>query len=78
MAYLSATSFGDGIIAIGGNPTTKTLYYSNDWGTTWTTKDSIKLPAELKGTAQVAIIADNTYVYLIDGSNGEIWRGRKM
>ena len=78
MTYLSATSFGDGIIAIGGNPTTRTLYYSNDWGTTWVTKDTIKLPAGFQGTAQVAIVADDTYIYLIDGSNGEIWRGRRM
>ena len=78
MPYLSATAYANGIIAVGGNPTTKTLYYSNDWGTTWTTKDTIKLPAGLQGTAQVALVSDENYIYLIDGSNGEIWRGRRM
>lgn len=77
MEYLSAAAYADGIIAIGGNPSTKTLYYSNDWGTTWTTKDTIKVPEELQGAAQVAIVADDTYIYLIDGNSGEIWRGIK-
>jgi hypothetical protein len=78
MAYLSATSYADGIIATGGYPNVRKLYFSNDWGTTWVTKDTIKLPAGFQGAAQVAIVADDTYIYLIDGSNGEIWRGRRM
>lgn len=78
MPYLSAAAYANGIIAVGGNPTTKTLYYSNDWGTTWTTKDTIKLPEGLQGTAQVALVSDENFIYLIDGSNGEIWRGRRM
>lgn len=78
MAYLSATSYADGIIATGGNPNVRKLYYSNDWGTTWETKSSINIPSGLQSTAQVAIGADDTYIYLIGGETGEVWRGQKI
>ena len=78
MQYLSATSYADGIIATGGYPNTRKLYYSNDWGTTWTTKSSINIPSGLQSTDQVAIGADFTYIYLIGGNTGEVWRGQKI
>ena len=78
MAYLSATSYADGIIATGGYPNTRKLYYSNDWGTTWMTKSSINIPSGLQSTDQVAIGADDTYIYLIGGNTGEVWRGQKI
>lgn len=78
MEYLSATSYADGIIAIGGYPNTRKLYYSNDWGTTWETKSSINIPSGLQSTEQVAIGANDTYMYLIGGNTGEVWRGQKI
>lgn len=78
MAYLSATSYADGIIATGGYPNVRKLYYSNDWGTTWITKNSINIPSGLQSTAQVAIGADYAYIYLIGGNTGEVWRGQKI
>ena len=78
MPYLSATSYADGIIATGGYPNTRKLYYSNDWGTTWVTKSSINIPSGLQSTAQVAIGADFIYLYLIGGNTGEVWRGQKI
>ena len=78
MEYLSATSYADGIIAIGGYPNTRKFYYSNDWGTTWETKSSINIPSGLQSTEQVAIGANDTYIYLIGGNTGEVWRGQKI
>ena len=78
MPYLSATSYADGIIATGGYPNTRKLYYSNDWGTTWVTKSSINIPSGLQSTDQVAIGADDFYIYLIAGDTGEVWRGQKV
>ena len=78
MAYLSATSYADGIIATGGYPNVRKLYFSNDWGTTWITKNSINIPSGLQSTAQVAIGADYAYIYLIGGNTGEVWRGQKI
>ena len=78
MPYLSATSYADGIIATGGYPNPRKLYYSNDWGTTWVTKSSINIPSGLQSTAQVAIGADFIYLYLIGGNTGEVWRGQKI
>ena len=78
MPYLSATSYADGIIATGGKPNVRKLYYSNDWGTTWVTKSSINIPSGLQSTDQVAIGADDTYIYLIGGETGEVWRGQKI
>ena len=78
MAYLSATSYADGIIATGGYPNTRKLYYSNDWGTTWVTKSSINIPSGLQSTDQVVIGSDYIYIYLIGGNTGEVWRGQKI
>lgn len=78
MAYLSATQYADGIIATGGYPNARKFYYSNDWGTTWETKSSINIPSGLESTAQVAIGADYSYIYLIGGETGEVWRGQKI
>jgi len=78
MPYLSATSYADGIIATGGYPNARKLYYSTDWGTTWEAKSSINIPSGLQSTDQVAIGADYTYIYLIGGNTGEVWRGQKI
>ena len=78
MPYLSATSYADGIIATGGYPNVRKLYYSTDWGTTWEAKSSINIPSGLQSTAQVAIGADYAYIYLIAGNTGEVWRGQKI
>lgn len=78
MPYLSATSYADGIIAIGGNPNTRKFYYSNDWGTTWTVKGAINIPSGLQSTAQVAIGANYSTIYLIGGDTGEVWVGLKI
>lgn len=78
MKYLSATSYADGIIATGGYPNVRQLYYSNDWGTTWAVKSSINVPVDLQSTAQVAIASDYIYLYLIGGDTGEVWRGQKI
>ena len=78
MPYLSATSYADGIIATGGYPNTRKLYYSNDWGTTWVTKSSINIPSGLQSTDQVVIGSDYIYIYLIGGNTGEVWRGQKI
>ena len=78
LPYLSATSYADGIIATGGYPNVRQLYYSNDWGTTWAVKSSINVPVDLQSTAQVAIASDYIYLYLIGGDTGEVWRGQKI
>jgi hypothetical protein len=78
LPYLSATSYADGIIATGGYPNVRQLYYSNDWGTTWVVKSSINVPVDLQSTAQVAIASDYIYLYLIGGDTGEVWRGQKI
>ncbi len=78
MKYLSATSYANGIVAIGGNPTTKKLYYSSDWGTTWTTNSKITVPSGFQGTEQAAIATDENYIYLIGGGTGEVWKGQKL
>lgn len=85
MNNLSAVSYADGIVAIGGSgavsPYSK-MYYSPDHGATWHQLTGMHLPDEFKATNVAAIAADDDgYIYIVsdgDGTTaGQLWRGRK-
>lgn len=76
LANLRATSYGDGIIATGGD--FSKVYYSPDNGLTWDVDTTYALPEAFGTTAApFAIGTDTNNILYIskDGSN-EIWSGR--
>jgi len=87
MENLSAASYADGIVALGGNPVNNTakafsqLYYSPDHGATWHKQSGMSLPATFAAADIATVVADGSgYIYILsngDGVAGQVWKGRK-
>lgn len=92
MEGITAISYADGILAIGGTPVNNsaaaysTLYYSPDWGATWHTQTSMNVPAGFATSKVAAMVADGKGCFLLIGVNPDateadgkciVWRGKQ-
>ncbi len=92
MAGLSAISYADGILAIGGTPKFGTakaysnIYYSPDYGATWHTQNGMSMPEGVAGAKSAVIVADGKGFFYVIASNPDatdanaksiIWKGKQ-
>lgn len=91
MAAMKAAAYDDAIVLVGGASTKgrireafDSVYVSRDKGLTWIGDTTLYVPADFVasmrnagGTPNFAFASDEkNYLWLIDGNNGTVWRGR--
>lgn len=85
MNHLQVVSYNNGMLAIGGSTITTgnitpydRVYESLDGGVSWQRDTLYNLPAGFEGNTSVkALFVDSSnWLWLIDASNGQVWKGR--
>lgn len=83
LSNISAVSYADGIIAIGGKGQAsskvegfKQLYYSFDCGITWNNDIRFAIPEKFSAETAALAVDKNNYIWIIATGSGQVWRGR--
>ena len=74
---LSLFRYDGRTFAVGLNGTTLMIYETKDGGITWKESSDVSLPAQLEsGSAVVAFVDADNYIWVLQTSTGQLWRGR--
>lgn len=83
LSDISAVSYADGIIAIGGDGQSastekgfKQLYYSFDCGITWNNDERFAIPEGFSAESAALAVDKDKFIWIISAGSGQVWRGR--
>jgi hypothetical protein len=76
LSHLSLISYNGSILAFGKNGSTLKIYESKDKGLTWNESSNYTLPSGLDTSGDIDVVVDSdNYIWLVQPSSGQIWRG---